>query len=82
MRKLLIAANWKMHKTPIESTAFLTSFFPLIKNNTTAVHARRAGMRDPPWLSAPSAWAQAASRIAMPMPLGRKYLGVKTGATT
>ena len=36
MRKLLIAANWKMHKTPIESTAFLTSFFPLIKNNTTA----------------------------------------------
>ena len=36
MRKLLIAANWKMHKTPIESSAFLTSFFPLIKNNTTA----------------------------------------------
>src|SRR5580698_2570789 len=36
MRKLLIAANWKMHKTPIESTAFLTSFFPLIKNNTVA----------------------------------------------
>src|ERR1700723_857407 len=36
MRKLLIAANWKMHKTPNESTAFLTSFFPLIKNNTAA----------------------------------------------
>lgn len=36
MRKLLIAANWKMYKTPNESTAFLTSFFPLIKNNTTA----------------------------------------------
>jgi triosephosphate isomerase len=36
MRKLLIAANWKMHKTPGESTAFLTSFFPLIKNNTAA----------------------------------------------
>ena len=36
MRKLLIAANWKMHKTPNESTAFLTSFFPLIKNNTVA----------------------------------------------
>ena len=36
MRKLLIAANWKMYKTPNESTAFLTSFFPLIKNNTSA----------------------------------------------
>jgi triosephosphate isomerase (TIM) len=36
MRKLLIAANWKMYKTPIESTAFLTSFFPLIKKDTSA----------------------------------------------
>jgi triosephosphate isomerase len=36
MRKPLIAANWKMYKTPTESTAFLTSFFPLIKNNTKA----------------------------------------------
>jgi triosephosphate isomerase len=36
MRKLLIAANWKMYKTPTESTAFLTSFFPLVKNNTAA----------------------------------------------
>jgi triosephosphate isomerase len=36
MRKLLIAANWKMYKTPTESTAFLTSFFPLIKQNTKA----------------------------------------------
>jgi triosephosphate isomerase len=36
MRKLLIAANWKMYKTPLESTNFLTSFFPLIKQNTAA----------------------------------------------
>src|SRR5260370_30614942 len=36
MRKLLIAANWKMYKTPTESTAFLTSFYPLIKQNTHA----------------------------------------------
>jgi triosephosphate isomerase (TIM) len=36
MRKLLIAANWKMYKTPAESTAFLTSFYPLIKQNTAA----------------------------------------------
>jgi len=36
MRKPLIAANWKMYKTPTESTAFLTSFYPLVKNNTVA----------------------------------------------
>ncbi len=36
MRKLLIAANWKMYKTPVESTVFLTSFFPLVKQNTAA----------------------------------------------
>src|SRR5258707_10608645 len=36
MRKRLIAANWKMYKTPTESTAFLTTFFPLVKQNTTA----------------------------------------------
>ncbi len=34
MRKLLIAANWKMYKTPVESTAFLTNFAPLVKQNT------------------------------------------------
>src|SRR5246127_3991151 len=34
-RKLLIAANWKMYKTPTESTAFLTRFFPLVQRNTT-----------------------------------------------
>src|SRR5271154_4303634 len=36
MRKLLIAANWKMYKTPTESTAFLAHFFPLVKQNTVA----------------------------------------------
>ena len=36
MRKLLIAANWKMYKTPNEATAFLTGFFPLVKHNTAA----------------------------------------------
>ena len=34
MRKPLIAANWKMYKTPTESSNFLTNFFPLIKQNT------------------------------------------------
>jgi triosephosphate isomerase len=36
MRKLLIAGNWKMYKTPTEATAFLTSFYPLIKQTTHA----------------------------------------------
>ena len=36
MRKLLIAANWKMYKTPAESTAFLTGFAPLIKHHDKA----------------------------------------------
>jgi triosephosphate isomerase len=35
MRKPLVAANWKMYKTPAESAAFLTSFFPLVKANDT-----------------------------------------------
>jgi triosephosphate isomerase len=34
MRKPLIAANWKMYKTPAESTAFLDSFLPLIERNS------------------------------------------------
>ena len=31
MRKLLIAANWKMYKTPAEAQAFFHSFLPLVK---------------------------------------------------
>lgn len=36
MQKPVVAANWKMYKTPSESTAFLTSFFPLVRANNTA----------------------------------------------
>ncbi len=36
MRKLLIAANWKMYKTPAEATAFLASFCPLLEANDAA----------------------------------------------
>jgi triosephosphate isomerase len=36
MRKTLIAANWKMYKTPAQSAVFLESFFPLIANHTHA----------------------------------------------
>jgi triosephosphate isomerase len=34
MRKLLIAANWKMYKTPPEAQSFLHSFLPLVKDQT------------------------------------------------
>ena len=32
MRKLLIAANWKMYKTPPEARSFLQTFVPLVEN--------------------------------------------------
>jgi triosephosphate isomerase len=34
MRKKLIAANWKMYKTPSETRDFFTAFLPLVKNHT------------------------------------------------
>jgi triosephosphate isomerase len=34
MRKLLIAANWKMYKTPTEAQSFLHTFLPLVKDQT------------------------------------------------
>jgi triosephosphate isomerase len=33
MRKLLIAANWKMYKTPAETQTFLHTFLPLVKEH-------------------------------------------------
>jgi triosephosphate isomerase len=38
MRKPLIAANWKMFKTPAESSAFFSAFLPLVaKQQTTEI---------------------------------------------
>jgi triosephosphate isomerase (TIM) len=34
MRKALIAANWKMYKTPAEAKAFTDAFLPLVKDHT------------------------------------------------
>jgi triosephosphate isomerase len=34
MRKPLIAANWKMYKTPEESAAFIREFLPLVEGHT------------------------------------------------
>jgi triosephosphate isomerase len=36
MRKPIIAANWKMYKTPKESLAFLSEFLPLVKDHTAS----------------------------------------------
>jgi triosephosphate isomerase (TIM) len=36
MRKPLIAANWKMYKTPKESLAFLDEFLPLVKDHSAS----------------------------------------------
>ena len=33
-RKALIAANWKMYKTPAEAQAFLDAFLPLVAGHT------------------------------------------------
>ena len=34
MRKKIIAANWKMYKTPEEARAFVQSFLPLVAGHT------------------------------------------------
>jgi triosephosphate isomerase len=36
MRKPMIAANWKMYKTPKESLTFLDEFLPLVKGHTAS----------------------------------------------
>ena len=52
MRKLLIAANWKMYKTPTEAQSFLHTFLPLVKDQTRSEivicpPSRRPGCGDP-----------------------------------
>ena len=61
MRQHLFAANWKMYKTPAESTAFLDAFKPLLPPDTKAEVALF-----PSATSLPSAIASASgSRIAI-----------------
>ena len=33
-RKALIAANWKMYKTPAEAQAFVDAFLPMVAGHT------------------------------------------------
>ncbi len=50
MRQKLIAANWKMHKTPDETRAFFREFLPLV-----AGHSRDEVVVFPPYTSAAAA---------------------------
>ena len=34
MRKKVIAANWKMYKTPVQAREFVSAFLPLVKDHT------------------------------------------------
>ena len=44
-RKKLIAANWKMYKTPEQTTAFFTEFLPMV-----AGHSRDEIVLCPPFV--------------------------------
>jgi triosephosphate isomerase (TIM) len=37
MRRKLIAANWKMYKTPEQARAFVSAFLPLVKHSHTEI---------------------------------------------
>lgn len=49
MRKKLIAANWKMHKTPDEARGFVRDFLPMVAN-----HDRDEIVLFPPFISIPT----------------------------
>ena len=49
MRKKLIAANWKMHKTPEQAQAFVSEFLPIV-----AGHSRDEIVLCPPFVSIPA----------------------------
>ena len=61
MRKKLIAANWKMYKTPDQTAAFLREFLPLV-----ADHTRDEMVVCPPYIDLQAAVAAAAgSNVAI-----------------
>jgi len=75
MRKKLIAANWKMYKTPDETRAFFRDFLPLVKD-----HDRDEIAVCPPFVCLPTAAEQAAgSNVAIG---GQNMFWEKEGAYT
>ncbi len=75
MRKPLMAANWKMFKTPTETTAFFTAFLPMIEGAAKADVAICA-----PFINLPAAIA-AASGSAVTVG-GQNLYWAKDGAFT
>jgi triosephosphate isomerase len=75
MRKKLIAANWKMYKTPEQAQAFLSAFLPLV-----AEHTRDEIVLCPPFVLIPQVgWALRGSRIFLG---GQNMFWEKEGAYT
>ena len=61
MRKKLIAANWKMYKTPEQALAFVSAFLPLMTE-----HTRDEIVLCPPFVLIPQmGWALRGSNIAL-----------------
>ena len=75
MRKKLIAANWKMHKTPEQAQAFVSAFLPLV-----AEHTRDEIVLCPPFVLIPQmGWALRGSHIYLG---GQNMFWEKEGAYT
>ena len=75
MRKKLIAANWKMHKTPEQAQAFVSAFLPLV-----AEHTRDEIVLCPPFVLIPQmGWALRGSPIFLG---GQDMFWEKDGAFT
>jgi triosephosphate isomerase len=60
MRKKLIAANWKMYKTPEQTREFFNAFLPLVKD-----HTRDEIVVCPPFINLPAAVEAAKGSNAM-----------------
>ena len=75
MRKKLIAANWKMYKTPEQALGFVTEFVPMV-----ADHTRDEMVLCPPFVLIPQLkWALRSSNIHVG---GQDMFWEKEGAYT
>src|SRR5262245_32224302 len=58
MRKKLIAANWKMHKTPQQAREFVEAFLPIVRR-----HARDEIVLCPPFVAIPEVMQAVAGSV-------------------
>jgi triosephosphate isomerase len=63
MRKKLIAANWKMYKTPEQAKAFVSAFLPLVEG-----HTRDEIVLCPPFVSIPTVVEATHGKALTPAP--------------